>query len=198
MLTTFFQLGFRHLTEAGALDHQLFLATIALAYAPARWRRWVVLATVFALAHSASIALAAGGLVATDLAWVEPAIAASIVAVALADLYFLVRDPFELRAGRAKAVATLCLVTAFGLVHGLGFGAGFAAVAGRGLSTADLATAVAAFTLGVESAQILLLAGLWLAAFALFDLAQYRPLVLRRGLLAVVALAGTYWLASSI
>jgi len=44
MLETFFKLGFHHLTEAGAWDHQLFLATIALAYAPVQWRklqRWV-------------------------------------------------------------------------------------------------------------------------------------------------------------
>ena len=194
MLPTFFQLGFRHLTEAGALDHQLFLATIALAYAPSRWRRWIGLATAFALAHTGSVALVAAGAVAPGLPWVEPAIAASVVALALVDAYFLRRDPLGARETAAKRLGTLALVVGFGLVHGFGFGGGFVAVAGRGLSAGELAGAVAAFTLGVEAAQLLLLAGMWAAAFAVFDLAQWRPLALRRALLLAVAAAGAWLL----
>ena len=195
MLPTFFQLGFRHLTQAGALDHQLFLATIALAYAPSRWRRWVGLATAFALAHTASVALVAAGAAAPAAHWVEPAIATSVVALALLDAYFLWRDPLGVREPTAKRLGTLAVVIGFGLVHGLGFGGGFVAVAGRGLSAGELAGAVAAFTVGVEAAQLLLLAGMWVAAFAIFDLAQWRPLVLRRGLLLGVAAAGLWLLA---
>lgn len=195
MLATFFRLGFHHLTEAGALDHQLFLATVALAYAPAQWRRWIALATVFAVAHTASVAAVAIELVRPAREWVEPAIAGSILALALIDLYFLWRDPVGLRAARPKAVLTVALVAGFGLVHGLGFGSGFTAVAGRGLSGGDLAAAVLAFTAGVEVAQLLLLAGMWVAAFAVFDLWQWRPIALRRALLGAIALVGAWLLA---
>ena len=81
-------------------------------------------------------------------------------------------------------------------MHGLGFGGGFVAIAGRGLSAGELAGAVAAFTLGVEAAQLLLLGAMWLVAFAVFDLAQWRPLALREGLLLGVAATGGWLLAA--
>lgn len=196
MLSVYFELGFGHLTEAGAWDHQLFLATIALAYPAALWRRWVGLATAFALGHTASIvALALGG-VPAGMPWVEPAIAASIVALAAYDLWRLRVDPLGVRSGFRQNPTTPSLVLAFGLVHGLGFGSAFVPVMTRGVGGGELAAGLAAFTLGVEAAQLLILSGLWAVAFALFDLWQWRPLFLRRALLICIALAGTAKLAA--
>ncbi len=102
MLPTFFQLGFRHLTAAEAWDHQLFLLTIALAYAPVLWRKWIVLATVFALGHTLAIGLTATGVLPVGMTWIEPGIAGSIVVLALVDLGYLMRDPYGLRFRKTK------------------------------------------------------------------------------------------------
>ena len=191
VFATFFRLGWHHLTDVGAWDHQLFLLTIALAYQPALWRRWVALATVFALGHTAALALAAGGLVPSGVTWVEPAIAGSIVALALVDLGFLLSDPYGLRFRKTRDVLTGALVLGFGVVHGLGFAGGFAAAA-AGSSGGALAGMLAAFALGVEAAQLLMLFGAWVVGYLLLEMMQLRPLAIRRWALVAVALAGAW------
>ena len=197
VFATFFELGYRHLTEAGAWDHQLFLLTIALAYQPTLWRNWVTLATVFALGHTAALALAAAGWVPLGMMWVEPAIAGSIVALALADLGFLLVDPYGLRFRKTRYALTAALVLAFGIVHGLGFAGGFAAVLAGGESAGTVVGMLAAFTLGVEAAQLGMLAGAWVVLYVVLEMLQLRPLVVRRWALVGVAVAGVVVLVSS-
>ncbi len=197
MLPTFFQLGYSHLMNWEAWDHQLFLLTIALAYAPVLWRKWLVLATVFAVGHTSAIALMAAGVLPAGMTWVEPAIAASIVALALVDLAFLQVDPYDLRFGKVKYAATLLLIVGFGFVHGLGFGSAFVSILGEGQGAGDLAQMLVAFTLGVEAAQLLILLGLWVVTYALFEMLQLRPLLLRKGFLLVVIAAGVRMLLLS-
>lgn len=199
MAYVYFQLGFHHLTEPGAWDHQLFLLTIALAYAPDRWRRWLLLATVFALGHTAAIVALTLGIVPEGMAWVEPGILVSLIAMAALEWWALRQNPFGMARGitgeslglAAKPQTLTVLAGVFGVVHGLGFGASFLAVVAPGASGGELAAALLAFTLGVEAAQVLILAGLWVLAFAVFSLYQWRPLLLRRALLAGVALVAT-------
>ena len=196
MFATFFRLGYHHLTEAGAWDHQLFLLTIALAYQPALWRKWILLATVFALGHTTALALAAAGAVPPVLTWVEPAIAGSIVALALVDLGFLLVDPYLLRFRKTRARATATLVLAFGIVHGLGFAGGFTAVLVGDESAGTLAGMLAAFTLGVETAQVVMLLAIWIVSYVVLEMMQLRPMAIRRSALVAVVLAGTWILVA--
>lgn len=190
MLETFFRIGFHHLTEAGAWDHQLFLATIALAYAPVQWRKWIALATAFAIGHTAAIASATIGWVPLGLTWVEPAIAASIVVLALIDLVLLVRNP--LRQDRGGYWLLLTLILAFGFVHGLGFGSAFVPLVAMEEGAGRILSMFASFTLGVEVAQLLILGVFWLVAFVVFDLLQWFPLLLRKILLVLIACTGAW------
>jgi hypothetical protein len=193
MLETFFKIGFHHLTESGAWDHQLFLATIALAYAPVQWRKWIALATAFAIGHTAAIASATLGWVPLGLSWVEPAIAASIVVLAMVDLVLLMRDP--LRQDRGGYWFLLVLILAFGFVHGLGFGSAFVPLVAMEEGTGRILSMFASFTLGVEVAQLLILGVFWVVALIVFDLLQWHPLLLRKALLVLIALKGTliFW-----
>ena len=186
MNAIYFQLGFHHLTEGGAWDHQLFLATLALAYAPALWRRWLVLATLFAVGHTLAIGGMAAGWLPQGLPWVETGIVASIGVLALAEFLALRQNPFSVHDGKWR-VLTGALVLAFGIVHGLGFGSAFLNVLSPGASGLELAVALLAFTLGVEAAQVLILGGFWVLAWLVFDLVQFRPLLLRKLLLICVA-----------
>lgn len=191
MLETFYKLGFHHLTEAGAWDHQLFLATIALAYAPVQWRKWIALATAFAVGHTAAIASATLGWVPLGMTWVEPAIAASIVILAVIDLILLQRDALRKDKGGSYFLL-LALVLAFGFVHGLGFGSAFVPLIAMEEGVGRIASMFAAFTVGVEVAQLLILGGFWVLAFLFFDLLQWIPLTLRKTLLVLIALTGAW------
>jgi len=190
MLETFLRLGFNHLTEPSAWDHQLFLATIALASAPVQWRKWIALATVFAIGHTTAIAAATLGWVPLGLLWVEPTIAVSIVVMALLELVLLRQDP--LRKSKASYLLLLGLILAFGFVHGLGFGSAFVPLIAMEEGVGRIISMFSVFTLGVEVAQLLILGVFWILAFLLFDLLQWSPLQLRKSLLFIIALTGAW------
>jgi hydrogenase/urease accessory protein HupE len=118
-------------------DHICFLISVVL------WSRrlWPVvkIVTAFTLAHSITLSLAALDVVRIPSAVVEPAIAASIVYVAVEN--FLSRD-----VERRWRIA-FC----FGLIHGFGFAS---ALQEFGLPKSALLPALASFNIGVEIGQI--------------------------------------------
>lgn len=131
--------GVEHI--AIGFDHIAFLlATIV-------WGRrllpLVKVITAFTVAHSITLTAAVLGAVTPDPAWVEAAIAASIVYVAAEN--FFVRD-----VGRRWP-----LTFAFGLVHGFGFAS---VLREYGLPQEALAPALAAFNIGVELGQLAIVA----------------------------------------
>jgi mono/diheme cytochrome c family protein len=126
---------------AGGMDHLLFLLCLV---APLRRLRPLVgIVTAFTLAHSVTLAAAALGH-APDALWfpplVEVLIAASIVYTALENIV------------GPRLHARWQLAFGFGLVHGFGF----ASALGDGLQFAGghLVTALAAFNVGLELAQV--------------------------------------------
>ncbi|MBM4385537.1 MAG: HupE/UreJ family protein [Deltaproteobacteria bacterium] len=158
VFASYLRLGAEHL--ASGLDHVLFVAGLALLLGATR--RLVVAITAFTLGHSATLALAALGVVAPPQSLVEVAIAATIVALALA----LARAPAdEQRAVGPRGIARhpALLPFAFGLLHGLGFAG---ALAELGLPQHAIPLALLAFNVGIELGQLgivaLLLGALWL------------------------------------
>ena len=190
VLELFFRLGWNHLTDAGAWDHHLFLLALALAHPPVAWRRWIGLATVFALGHGTALALAAAAVLPGTVEGIEPLIAASIVVMAGVELAFLAVDPYGLRWGRVHAWVSLALAGGFGIIHGLGFSGAFLAAFPLDGSFGSPVGALLGFTCGVEAAQLLILAGVWIVAYVLLEVLQWRPLFLRKLCLALVGLAG--------
>jgi len=159
-------------------DHVAFLLAVI---APGG-RLWALFAaiTAFTVAHSLTLTLAVLGVVAPPTDLVETLIAASVVYAAAEN--FFVRDL------RRRWILTF----AFGLVHGFGFAA---ALKDYGVPAHALAPSLAAFNVGVEIGQLLILAGivlLWHTAPA----AGRRPLVL--GVSGVVLALGLYWLVERL
>jgi hypothetical protein len=132
----FVGMGVEHIL--GGADHLLFLVAL-LALARGLWPT-VKIVTAFTVAHSVTLSLAALGLVDVPSHIVEPLIAASIVWVALENVF----APSGL--GRRWLVAAL-----FGLVHGLGFASALGELA---LSRAALLRALVGFNVGVELGQL--------------------------------------------
>ncbi len=133
--------------------------------------------TVFTLAHSVTLSLAALGFVDLSPRIVESVIALSIVAAAINNIYPLFRD------------WTWGVVFAFGLFHGFGFASVLGHITQARMA---LATTLFGFNVGVELGQLAVI----VAAFPILFLLRGRPTlstgVLRFGSLAI-ALIGAMW-----
>lgn len=158
-VSSFFDLGVDHIRSG--TDHLLFLAVLTLAVvraAPTRASTWRVasLVTAFTLGHALSLALAWFDVISVPAGIVEPAIALSIAAAAVVAV-----------CGRA-ADARPWVVGGIGLVHGLGFAS---SLSGLGVATAQRVPALAAFNIGVDVAQtvvvLMVTATLWACTKAL-------------------------------
>jgi hydrogenase/urease accessory protein HupE len=143
----FLQLGIEHIFTG--YDHIAFL--LGLLLLGGTFRELVKVVTAFTAAHSITLALATLDVVRLPPRVVEPLIAASIVYVALENLWAL-RSP----AARSQAVRHRWVLTfAFGLVHGFGFAGVLAALH---LPRSGIAAALVTFNVGVEVGQICIVA----------------------------------------
>jgi len=169
----FFRLGVEHILTG--YDHLLFLAALLLGSGSVLGLFKIV--TAFTLAHSITLAIAVLGLAAIPARVVEPLIAASIVWVAIENVWL----------GRAPSRRWL-VSFGFGLVHGFGFASALEPLA---LPPWNLAMAVVGFNLGVEAGQaaviiLMLPLGLWMSRW------PWRARVIQ-ALSLVLALVGLAW-----
>lgn len=159
----------------GGLDHILFVLGIFLLQR--RWQALLKQSLAFTAAHTITLGLASAGWVGVPSWLVEPAIALSIVALAVENLFMT-----EARAWR------LWLVFAFGLIHGLGFAGGLSTWIHPGQGF--LPTLLSA-NAGVEVAQVIILNAAWLATLG-WDESKAWP-HFRRWACVALALAGVFW-----
>jgi hypothetical protein len=171
---------------ATGYDHVLFLLALLLAAglvarergARAAMKDVAFIVTAFTIGHSVTLAAAALEWVVLPSGPVEIAIALSIAAAATVNLV----KPNARRGASATALG-------FGLVHGFGFSS---VLGEQGLPTGLEVLALFAFNLGIELAQ------LGVVAIVLWPLARasksdrYEPLVLRGGSIAIATIA-FYW-----
>lgn len=133
--------GFDHIVPKG-LDHILFV--LGLFFLSTHLRPLVWQVSAFTAAHTVTLALGALGLVAVPPSIVEPLIAASIV-------YVAVENVFRSGLSRWRPV----VIFGFGLLHGLGF----ASVLGEfGLPEDQFIPALIGFNIGVELGQLTVIA----------------------------------------
>jgi hydrogenase/urease accessory protein HupE len=186
----YFHHGLLHILTG--YDHLLFVTVLVLAVRTL-WEL-VKVVTAFTLAHSITLALSAFDLFRLSSAVVEPAIAASIVFVALQNVFW----PERTRGWTRLGVAFF-----FGLFHGLGFAGGLLE-AMEGMSSQVLLLAILGFSAGVEVGhQIVVLptfCGLKLAhkLRGRDPEAGARPLLISRWISAVISVAGMIYLGAAL
>lgn len=142
-----FRQGFLHVLPDG-LDHVLFV--MSLFFYRRAWRPLVAQSLAFTAAHTVTLGLAAAGWIRVSGNWVEPVIALSLVAVALENL----RERKE-----HSQWPRLAIVFGFGLIHGLGFAGALSAWL---QPSEGFLTALISANIGVEAAQVALLAIAWI------------------------------------
>lgn len=133
----YFQLGFTHVIPSG-FDHILFI--LCLFFLSSKIKTVVLQCSVFTLAHSLSLGLAASGLVMPNAAFIEPLIAFSILFTAIENIVSKGVNPFR-----------LLVIFIFGLVHGLGFATALKEI---GIPKEQFLSSLFSFNLGVELAQL--------------------------------------------
>lgn len=180
--------GFDHIVPKG-LDHILFV--LGLFFLAARFRPLILQVSLFTVAHTITLALAAlgytsgiEGFFATRLGVsfidvVEPLIALSIVYVAVENIFMKRISPWR-----------PFVIFVFGLLHGLGFAS---VLTEFGLPEATFVPALIGFNLGVEVGQLFVIAVMFLCVWQALRVDRGRNeatqgLVLY-GLLLVAALA---------
>jgi len=183
--------GMRHILTG--YDHVLFLLCLLL---PSVLRRtsagrqpvarlseavWPVagIVTAFTVAHSITLGLAALKLVSLTPAFIEPAIAVTIVLAALDNVlpFFPVR----------RVVVTFF----FGLIHGFGFAS---VLAELNLPRADFAWALLQFNLGIEVGQLVIVAIVTTVLFALRRWPGYARIVIGGGSSVAMVIAGLWFI----
>ncbi len=177
LIWQYLQIGFTHVLPLG-FDHLLFILT--LFFMPGGFRSILLACTIFTLAHSLSLALAASGLVLPQANLIEPFIALSIVISALGNIV-------SKEEGRWRYP----LVGLFGLIHGLGFAS---ALKDAGLPSKGFFTALISFNVGVELAQISVLLIAYVLVTIPFGAKTWYKTRLAYPSCAIIAAVGMYWL----
>ncbi|MEO1745241.1 MAG: HupE/UreJ family protein [Pseudomonadota bacterium] len=168
--------GFDHIIPKG-LDHILFVLGLFFFSTKFRPLMWQVAA--FTVAHTVTLALATLGIVSVPASIVEPLIAASIVYVAVENLF-----------ARGESSIRLPLIFAFGLLHGLGF----ASVLGDfGLAQGQFIVSLIGFNIGVELGQLTVIAIAYVVVGLWFNTKSwYRGAIANPASIAI-ALVGAWW-----
>lgn len=164
VFASYLWLGMEHLW--GGFDHLLFVIALVVLIGVNKKLVWTI--TSFTLGHSITLSLAALGLLHMPQAIAEIFIAISLIAVAVE----LARNDGR---GIFMRYPWIC-AGGFGLLHGLGFAGVLSDI---GLPQEELITALLAFNLGIELAQLLVIAGLAMMMLALARWAITVPAITR-------------------
>lgn len=172
--------GFDHILPKG-LDHILFvlgLFFLSTRLAPLIWQ-----VSAFTLAHTVTLALGALGWVNIPGSIVEPLIAASIVYVAVENVFTSGLNPWR-----------PAVIFGFGLLHGLGF----ASVLGEfGLPEGQFIPALIGFNIGVEIGQLTVIAIAFLLVGWFSRKAWYRGRIAVPAS-CVIAAVGAFWFVERV
>jgi hydrogenase/urease accessory protein HupE len=173
------QSGFHHVIPLG-LDHLLFILGLFLLVP--KWKPLLGQSLLFTAAHSITLALAVLGVVEVPGKLVEILIAVSIAWIGIENL-------ITRKLGKQRLILVFC----FGLLHGLGFASVLADKLGD-ISREKLAGPLLGFNIGVELAQVTVLAAAFLV---LWPLRKWTFQVQIVGSV-LVALAGIGWVVERI
>jgi hypothetical protein len=177
----YFDIGIGHILTWEAMDHILFVAALCLRYLMKDWRKVVILVTAFTIGHSITLALSALGKVHFATQWIEFLIPLTIVATAL--------DNLTQRTGQVEHPSKLPVIyffaLFFGLIHGLAFANSLLSLVGK----EGIVLPLLAFNLGIEAAQLVVVAFILMISFIFVQLMKVRRVWWVRGVSALVLLA---------
>lgn len=181
VFVSYMPVGFDHIIPKG-LDHILFvlgLFFLSTRLAPLLWQ-----ISAFTVAHTVTLGLGALGWVTVPPGIVEPLIAASIVYVAVENVFV-----DHLHKWRPL------VIFGFGLLHGLGF----ASVLGEfGLPAGQFVPALIGFNIGVELGQLAVITVAFLTLGLWFRNRRWYRARISVPASVVIAVVGAFWFAERV
>jgi hypothetical protein len=174
-------IGFSHIVPKG-LDHILFVLGLFFLSPAVRALLWQV--SAFTLAHTVTLALSALGVVSISPDIVEPLIAATIVFVAVENIFVK-----KLHAWRPP------IVLGFGLLHGLGFAS---VLTTFGLPQGGFFAALIGFNIGVELGQLAVIGGAFLVVGFWFRRKTWYRAAIAIPASGVIAAVGLFWFVERV
>ena len=162
----YFGIGVDHILNWEALDHILFVSALCLRYLVKDWKKVVVLVTAFTIGHSITLALSALGWVHFATRWIEFLIPVTIIATAINNL--AQRKSQVEHPSRLPVIYFFALF--FGLIHGLAFANTLISLIGRD----GIVVPLLAFNLGIEAAQLLVVAVILAISFIFVQLIRLK------------------------
>lgn len=167
----YFRLGIEHILNWEAMDHILFVAALCIRYLWRDWKKVAVLVTAFTIGHSATLALSALQYIHVYPPLVEFLIPLTIAATAINNL--VQRQTVQTR----KLPLIYFFALFFGLIHGLAYASSFLDLEG----SEGLVAHLFAFNVGIELAQLVVVAMVLFVSFALVQLLHLPRLFWIRG-----------------
>lgn len=152
-----FTTGLEHILNRSAMDHIAFILVLTVMYSYNQTRPLLIQVTSFTIGHSITLVLSVFGLISFKPAYTEILIVLTILFTALSNLYVLQK-------GLSSNKISYYLAAFFGLIHGMGFSYLLKAMLGK---TESIVLPLFAFNLGIEIAQLLIVAILLIISFIL-------------------------------
>ena len=150
-------LGLDHVLDFAAYDHILFLSALAIPFTFKSWKRVIVLATIFTIAHCTSLALSAYKILTVDVALIEFLIPITIALTAMLNIFRVYRKE------QVTGIFFYSLARAFfGLIHGFGFSNYFNLLMAE---EENKILPLLGFAAGIELSQVLIILFVLLVAY---------------------------------
>ncbi len=140
----YFQLGFKHIANIGALDHILFMAALCMRYQFADWKRLLILITAFTIGHTVTLGLCVLDIINFSNHWIEFLIPVTIAVTAFNNFFV------KKFTSKSKFPLIYWFTLFFGFIHGLGFSNDLKSIIGNDGLFVKLLSA----NFGIEAAQI--------------------------------------------
>jgi len=160
------QLGLNHVLDLSAYDHILFLAVLAVPFTFKNWKKIVLLATIFTVAHCTSLALSSYKILEFDVSYIEFLIPVTIALTAIFNLAYA-QTKLEEKRLVIHGIAT----TFFGLIHGFGFSNYFKMLMAE---EDDKLLPLLGFATGIEISQVCIILIVLLLAFLFQNIVQLK------------------------
>lgn len=144
----YLETGLRHVLDAAAYDHVLFLIALTVPYAFKDWKRILLLVSIFTVGHTLALILSVFGVVMIKASLVEFLIPITILVTAAYHLFTAGKTAKNDNMGIVSFITLF-----FGIIHGLGFSNYFKAILPG--NPGDKLVPLLEFALGIELAQII-------------------------------------------
>ncbi len=171
----YFGLGTDHILTWEAMDHILFVTALCLRYLWKDWKKVAIMVTAFTIGHSITLALSALNYVHVSRNWIEFLIPVTIAVTA-------VNNMLQKQTAQQKKLPLIYFFALFfGCFHGLAYASSFLDLEGK----EGLVAHLFAFNLGIELAQLIVVAAVLFISFILVELLK----ISRLGWIRVASLA---------